>query len=574
MSGDLATTPAGPIGPLGRQLWELLPEIYRRSDNGDLAAWLDGMGHLLELFRNTLDQRLADCFPDRPLEGKACQDWLLPYFAELFDARLVSPDPDGQRAEVAQVIGWRKSKGTLAVVEQVAQEVGRLEVEVQEGWRRVATTPRIDLTALGPSASRGMVAFDRRSRALRTGASDPAGRATRFGDQLVHWRQGSPEGIPCFPGSYEDVSARTPDLRNPNWRQGHAHPRRLLLFYPPPAGFFAPSSPRVAWTDLEAAIHNLDNQIFRLEATGGDLLFFEEQGMSWKIERLRESGQVLAIRLSADGLLKTERTWTANGAPRTRVYLAGRQFFREDGNDGTQIFRAERGELVITDPLVLFNGATACELTNLSFIGEVRLLAFRNQLQTVAVRDLKINAPLGLQLSCTDCLIETLNAPGNRIRLEHTTVLKPMAVPSLLQASDSILAGTFTSQLQGTAHCLRYSRVPPGLSLFSEASPFHNTEALPLFMALDFVDEEKPVRRPARFGEPGCGVLHPGAPRAIRFGSEDGGEMGAYHARRYSLAEEAVRQKLSEFLPVGLEAVLIPDSRLLSPPPTLKKAET
>lgn len=567
--------PTPPSGPMGRQLWELLPEVYRRSDNGDLAAWLDGMGHLLELFRNTLDQRLADCFPDRPLEGRSCQDWLLPYFAELFDARLVSPDPDGQRSEVAQAISWRKSKGTLAIVEQVAQEVGRLEVEVQEGWRRVATTPRIDLTALDPSSSRGTVAFGHRSRALRTTASDPAGRATRFGDQLVHWRQANAGGIPCFPGSYEDVSARTPDLRSPGWSQGHAHPRRLLLFYPPPTGFFAPSSPRVSWSDLEAAIPELDTQIFNLEVSGKDVLFVQGQNVTWKIERVRDGERVVAFRLSADGVLRSERTWSPDGARRTRIFLSGgREFFRETQNDGTEIFRAEGGELVITDPLVLFNGATACELTDLSFSGEIRLLAFRNELQKVAARKVVISAPLGLQLNCTDCLIDTLAAPGNRVRLEYTTVLQPMAAPVLLQASDSIFCGPFTSTLQGTAHCLRFSRVPPGLAAFSAGSPFHNTEALPLFMALDFVEGGRPVRRAARFGEPGCGVLHPGASRSLRFGAEDGGEMGAYHGRRYSLAEQAVRQKLTEFLPVGLEAVLIPDPRLLSPPPTLKKAET
>lgn len=523
MSGAL---PAAPSGLMGRQLWELLPEVYRRSDNGDLASWLEGMGHLLELFRNTLDQRLADCFPDRPLEGKSCQDWLLPYFAELFDARLVSPDPDGQRAEVAQAISWRKSKGTLAVVEQVAQEVGRLEVEVQEGWRRVATTPRIDLASLAPSSSRGTVAFGRRSRAVRTNASDPAGRATRFGDQLVHWRQGNSEGIPCFPGSYEDVSARTPDLRSPNWRQGHVHPRRLLLFYPPPAGFFAPASPRARWTDLMAAL--------ALEPV-------------------------------------TELT---GGITVTRVPVGGRWFLHTvDPQADAHSFRSEGGEIVLVDERVEIPAGTACELNGLSFTGEVQLVATANRLQDVAARQVTSVHSQVIELECVNCLIETLEALLTEVRLEYTTVLG-LVRAVVVRASDTLFLGSFSEDFERSPTCLRFSRVPPGLLRFSQASPFHNTEESPLFVALDFVEDEEPVRRPARFGEPGCGVLHPGAPRSIRFGAEDGGEIGAYHERRYSLAEQAVRQKLTEFLPVGLEAVLIPDSRLLSPPPTLKKAET
>jgi len=70
------------------------------------------------------------------------------------------------------------------------------------------------------------------------------------------------------------------------------------------------------------------------------------------------------------------------------------------------------------------------------------------------------------------------------------------------------------------------------------------------------------VRRRPVFGEPGCATLHPATAEAIRFGAEDGSEMGAYHSRRYSLLLAAVQDKLNDFLPVGMEAVIIPDLRL------------
>jgi hypothetical protein len=150
-------------------------------------------------------------------------------------------------------------------------------------------------------------------------------------------------------------------------------------------------------------------------------------------------------------------------------------------------------------------------------------------------------------------------------RLEYVTVLGGLAA-GRLQASDSILGGTVTVPqivVKGVDHCVRYSRIyDPLLKMVTRFC----TASAPLFVELDFDDG----RRPAKFGEPGCAVLHPACPRAIRSGSEDGGEMGAFHDRRYSLALDAVSTKLQDFLPLGLDAVLIPDPRLHGVPPALK----
>jgi photosystem II stability/assembly factor-like uncharacterized protein len=81
------------------------------------------------------------------------------------------------------------------------------------------------------------------------------------------------------------------------------------------------------------------------------------------------------------------------------------------------------------------------------------------------------------------------------------------------------------------------------------------------------IGPKKSVRRNARFGEPGYGVLDLATSDAIRFGAEDGGEMGACHHKYYSLKAEAELDKTREFLPVGIEPVLIQDTRLLNVPP-------
>ena len=86
---------------LGEQLYWLLPEVYRTRDKKaeqvgaslrteDLAKYLDTHGHLLDLIHATLQQQFDDALPE------SSQDWLLPYFAQLLAAKIVSPDSKGK----------------------------------------------------------------------------------------------------------------------------------------------------------------------------------------------------------------------------------------------------------------------------------------------------------------------------------------------------------------------------------------------------------------------------------------------------------------------------------------------
>ena len=118
--------------------------------------------------------------------------------------------------------------------------------------------------------------------------------------------------------------------------------------------------------------------------------------------------------------------------------------------------------------------------------------------------------------------------------------------------------------------CLRYSRLPGdfnGGALKVHNGVSSNTRAKPVFAKFDFCSGGAHHYRRAAFAEPGSGVLDPTTPDAIRFGAEDGGEIGVGHQRYYSLKMAAVLDKLGEFLPVGIDPVLIYDRRLLSVPP-------
>lgn len=533
--------------PLGRQLYDWLPEVYRTRDRAvpgetsvsenSLARYLDAHGSFLDLIKATLDQRLADCFPDIPLDGGAvCQDWLLPYFADLLDVRLVSPDADGRRREIANAIAWRKGKGTLHVVESISESLSGLEAEVQEGWRRVAITPVIGqpmlpdaacgrnlkhgpggqvLSSIGtayPGLPAVTVDLRRTSRSVRVNADDPLARASRFGgDQSVHWMHANPHGVPRFAGSYEDVSRRSVDLRTPDEVQGHVHPERLLVYLPPFGGYFAGDVVSVSWRERDDA-HSEFRQWIEVDDSDPRRTVYRN------------------------------KTMQGNDFRPVRIYHVIGLGKDHEGEADAHVWRFEG---LILDNTVLVHGG-------------------RLELDACAVRKLGLHSqddsaiPL---LAARRSLFRVLENPRALSRLEYCTVLGH-TVSERIEASDCIFIGRIQkdrpTQAPPSGGCIRYCRV-------------HAKQAgggAEMFRASISRDYVRMVS--TRFGEPGCGVLHPQTPAAVRFGAEDGGEMGAFHDRLYCLHWKAVQDKLADYLPLGMEAVLIADQRLLCTPPEQK----
>jgi len=488
----------------GARLYKLLPAVYRERDNGDLEAYLDAMGGLLDALQHTIDQRMADNFPDTPPVGLTCQEWILPYFAQLLDVRLASPEAKGRRAEIARAVAWRQAKGTLTVADQIADAVGDMAVEIAEGWQRVATTARIgmpllpardfgvtpdpDMTipseaARHPALSAVTVDLRHASRAVQSAPACLGGKL---------WVQGNPHGVPCFPGSYDDASRRTVDLRTPDWRQGHHHPRVLQLFAPPPSGFFPADLVDIKWSDRDKLQYS-------------DLIEIQETLSQY---RIRNKG-VKPIRFTGPAKLDQHKDYVIEG--------------------------------------FVFSTTVNCVHGHL-FLKNVAAP------KVVAQR----HGPVTPALSAHNCLFRDVTTATGLMRLEYCTVLRK-AICEWLEASDCIFIGKLQkdhpTKPPPEDGCVRYCRVPT-LDL-GELSVFHCTVDQPIF----FADQ---------YGDCACAALHPATGAAILHGAEDRGEMGAYHDRHYVLRGEAVISKLQEYLPVGLEAVLIPDQHLACPPPAAK----
>jgi hypothetical protein len=479
----MSSTP--PISRAGLRLYHELPEEYRYRDNprgdepGDLEAYLHGFGLLLDRVRATFEQLYADSFPQGDEAGRPPQGWVLPYLADLLGAELLSPDETIRASELEHAVAWRQSKGTATAVDGVGDTLCGTESVLLEGWKRVLTTPRMQLppfsgnAAATPWPGTPDLRYAMRAIAL-SHDDDPLMRLKApfiddDSEEAAPYRIAHPQGVPAFPDSFEDQAVRTPDLRTPDHRHGHHHPRVAVSYLRPPLGFFADKETRRQYDDL---------------------------------------------RLEEDAVYE------------------------------------------------------GCDFQQLTVPAGVHCTLIRC---TVATLHIEAQPSAGRpQAVVRDSLIDTLRASQSHVELEYVTVLGNAEVDRLW-ASDCLFAAELTLSADGQ-HCVRYSRVPHSSLVKYELAPT-NTAAEPRFLsrgevAITAADPHQPVP----FGAPGCGVLHPATADAITAGAEDHGEMGAYHHAHHMASLAALRRKLADHVPLGIEVVPVYDPRLLRRPPRATEA--
>ena len=543
----------------GRLLYRQLPEEYRfldrRTDEemGDLEAYLHGFGHLLDLIRGTTEQAYADSFAD-PIDfpnpdvddNRQIQTWLLPYLAELVGAELLAPDPQDRAEELSNTVDWYKTKGTLRNADSIADVVSGTETVVVEGWRRVLLTPRLKLPpftgpadAMGdgdplsaPALPLGTPDLRKSNRAVADpGGANPLYRLTlpardgttglRIEPVVGYWKSRARDGVPCFPGAYDDTSVRTPDLRDPANPQVGSHPRRSLVHVRPPYGMFEPNLREVT---LPGGANPLG---FDLTDNGQIQTFGPTEVL-----------KALGDPVDGDGDLI--------GTPPDKIVVNGN-------------LTIPANAIVSFDNLLFRDRVTVA--TNAAH--DVRLILSR-----CAVARLRLELPGDTpSVKATDCLFGEIVSQSGFAELVYCTVLGETHLERLW-ASDCIFAGDLIDVVCGGEEtCVRYSRIPDFAALAgcaAEKSP-HLTTDDPNFVSLYFQDGDDCVLRPAAFGEPGCGVLDLTTSRRITAGAEDGGEMGAGHHLYHIAKLEAVRRKLADFLPLGQEIAIRYDPHLSRP---------
>ena len=103
-----------------QRLYDLLPAVYRQRDtegNESLRDLITILGEQAQVLEEEIERLYRNWFIE------TCDDWVVPYLGDLIGVSPTSARQLSTRAEVANTLGYRRRKGTLAVVEQLARDV-------------------------------------------------------------------------------------------------------------------------------------------------------------------------------------------------------------------------------------------------------------------------------------------------------------------------------------------------------------------------------------------------------------------------------------------------------------------
>lgn len=198
-------------------LYERLPEVYRQRDEEQspphpLRALIEAIDSVMQALADRVGAQYDDLFIE------TCEDWLIPYIADLVGTSHLSGDPWTLRADVARTVRHRRRKGTLGAVESQTHALSQWAVHAIELRERLAWN--MPLNHLRPDAGGASPFRVRPNNDVRT--------PVRGGTAALR----SPAWL-SFVGTAFDPFARTVDVKPP------------LLQTDPPVGRAAPNLPNL-----------------------------------------------------------------------------------------------------------------------------------------------------------------------------------------------------------------------------------------------------------------------------------------------------------------------------------------
>jgi hypothetical protein len=106
-------------------LYERLPEIYRSKDEDMPKVYPDSEAFQLKNYLapvedmfSAIHENIESLYHDFFIE--TCDEWVIPYIADLLGTTHLSGEPWTIRADVASTIALRRRKGTLGAIELLA----------------------------------------------------------------------------------------------------------------------------------------------------------------------------------------------------------------------------------------------------------------------------------------------------------------------------------------------------------------------------------------------------------------------------------------------------------------------
>src|SRR5688572_21201246 len=135
------------------RLYQLLPSVHRLRDAQQGHALRDLVSLLAREFE-VLEEDVEQLHDDQFIE--TCADWVVPYLGDLIGYRPlhgVVPRVASSQAEVAHTIGYRRRKGTVAMLEQLARDVTGWPARAVEFFEQLAATQYMNHTRLHAQAT-------------------------------------------------------------------------------------------------------------------------------------------------------------------------------------------------------------------------------------------------------------------------------------------------------------------------------------------------------------------------------------------------------------------------------------
>jgi hypothetical protein len=123
--------------PLSTVQQQLLDQLTAKAARGPLQSLLMLIEEQLAVVAEDLDQRYDDQFIE------TCAPWIIPYIGDLIGYQSVhgvAPSVASPRAEVAHTISFRRRKGTILVLEQLARDVTGWGAHAVEFFKVLAVT--------------------------------------------------------------------------------------------------------------------------------------------------------------------------------------------------------------------------------------------------------------------------------------------------------------------------------------------------------------------------------------------------------------------------------------------------
>lgn len=180
-------------------LYARVPEFYKRADRAaaaavppapeELRAVVEALAAPLAALRQSVEELYADLF----VESAGAE--ILPQLAASIGFALVFRDAEANRRDLAAAMGWRRRKGTPAMLEELARTLADRQVALKEGWKALMLTQDLDLLRAG------RVLADLRPASVADRAAGPLATLARLFDarpigpasghvhprHLVHW---------------------------------------------------------------------------------------------------------------------------------------------------------------------------------------------------------------------------------------------------------------------------------------------------------------------------------------------------------------------------------------------------